>query len=81
MNGEGKIKSTRDFQRMGLNEVEIIKLHQLFKNIPVIWNGLLKKKTPADSWLDTDLNLGFIFNGRVKTMMDVTSKKQYIRPY
>ena len=71
---EGKIKSIRDFQRMGLSEVEIRKLNQLFENIPVTWKGLLKK---SESSRDTELYLEFIFNGRVNTLVDVTSKKIY----
>ena len=75
VDGEGEIKSTRDFLRMGLNEQEIIKLNQLFRNTPLTWKALLKKN---DSCRDTDLNLEFVFNGRVNTLLDVTSKKIYV---
>ena len=72
---EGKIKSSHEFQRMGLNDFEINEIKQIVWGIPSSWKAFLNTKNYPN--IDTELSLEFVFNEKVYSLNEITSKKIY----
>ena len=67
---KGNIKSSRDFQRMGLDQSEIKEIKQIFENLPVPWKNLLNKNEYPNE--DTELNLEFLLNMNKYSLCNIT---------
>ena len=75
VNKEGKIKSSHEFQKMGLDQCKIDIIKQIFKNIPTSWKEFLNKNYYPQE--DTGLNIQFQINENNYYLCNITSKKIY----
>ena len=72
---KGELKSITEFKKMGLNNIEINIIKQLYEGIPFSWKTLLNiYEHPCE---DTELSLEFIINGNPHSLQGITSKYIY----
>ena len=66
---EGNIKSCQEFQRMGLDRVDINKIKQIFEHLPSSWKQFLNRHYYFN--VDNELNLELHINGKTYSLCGV----------